>query len=381
MTLRSSQNQLTANNARPALYNADPSFMMNWRKAMTDVKRNAAHCTIACIGDSIFTGGYSDNNIAGLWNQAPPARLAAWLTTFGINAGSSSSLNNHALDASGSLTNFNHWDTRMSFGAGWASDPTAGDEAPGGFWWTNSTTTNAMAFTPGVPFDSVDLSYVNVSGLGTFTVDIDGVGSATVTPTGPPALSIQTVNKGSPGTTVNIKRVSGAVYVQGPICYQSAVKEAHVINYGDNNSFTASRLANSFAASQNAASTGAKLTLFSLGYHDLIDAGRTTAQLLTDLGTCITAAKTIGDVVLLAYNPFSTATVSLANQQAIQSTILQAGINNKCWVIDNGPVRNTSFAAYNTAGFVPGADAAGLHPNAAGIDDFQRFVASVLANV
>lgn len=338
-----------------------------WRAAVAKLRAgSAATATLLCVGDS-NTAGY-DGTYTDKKRSSYPTRLAQMLDACGLGAQEASFVSTNTGDGSAGPT----YDPRMALGSGWAalgSPPTLA-----GLFWANSTTTTAFAFTPTQSFDRIEVFYS--ASTGSFTVDVDGGAVLLTVPGGGgPALVKSTVNCTAGTHTVNLKRVSGAVYIYGINVYSSTAPKISVINAGLGGT-TSTALANNgdaaFKPTKILEGIGAHVVVLNIGINDIV-AGTPAATYEANLTTVVTSAQTGGaDVILCAPMPFSDANYASLMPQYIAA--LKAVATAKgCFFVD-AINRYTSYANSNALGLQGSA----LHPNAAGYADYAAMVCEVL---
>lgn len=292
---------------------------------------------ICCIGDSTTvpvigngSGGflYADNDEVG-----PPAVVASTLAQYGgvrncVNFGDRGML---AFGASVSQL-MSQYSPDIVAGAGW--DFGSSDQANmfGGRMLTNSTTTNALSWTPPTAFDRLEVSYITAPsvGLGSFTVDVDG-GAPLATYSEDATASVQRVvlNVTRGTHTVNFKRVSGSVFLLEMRAYDSTRRTVQLVNAGIAGATTATFIAATTAwAPQNAIPRmDADLFLINLGLNDKnqgVPVATYKTRLKSIASNCIAAGA---DAQLIIPTPASSGhNLDAAYIQAIKDAASELGL-------------------------------------------------------
>ena len=218
--------------------NLSPSKLPNWQSTIGRVLAGVGDGTFAYIGDSTTMGSGSaapKTTIGSQWPNArrgsKAARLAQLLNKVGIPATESSWFGDGG-SLSGSTT-LAAIDDRVALGAGWAA--LSSSNTLGGRIIANSTTTNAISFTPTDQFTTATIWYIRNVGFGTFTVNVDGGATlATVDCNG--SISNQKVVITVPlGThTINLQRtgVGGSVQLHSMEVSRSDLPQIKIYNMG-----------------------------------------------------------------------------------------------------------------------------------------------------
>ncbi len=359
-------NSLRTFDSRPAVINANPQFLMKWRKALANVRMGVSNATVICIGDSTTHGSYSDATLAGFWSQSMPARLAWSLVQLGIPAGNDSRMGDGNSVGNGTFATY---DPRCTLGAGWGVN---GTPAPGAYWWNNATTANPFVFTPTNTFDSADLYYIRFVGGGTLTFDIDGAGTITLNTNGAFNTLKSTLNKGSPGSAVNLIRTAGSCFFSTVVAYTQASAQVNVINGG-----WISGTTNDYATIAAIADTHnftPDLTIIELGINDM-HAPVAQSTISANLQTIINVGLQTGDVLLVSPHPVVTSWVAQGVQNACVGGYQSLALLNNLWLVDL-TARFKDEATMLADGFIY---TDGVHPLRTGYDDEAAFLASLLA--
>lgn len=317
------------------------------------------------IGDST-SAGYN-GTMVGAKATSYPTRFAQIMDGLGYGAQESSFF---ATNTGPDGTAGNSYDPRMTVGAGWS----ASVDTLGGKFWVNTTTTNAISFTPTQSYDRIVIRFSNFGGV--FTVNKDG-GSTLYTSTtnGTETIKTVTVNCTAGTGTINIARSSGVCVVLSVDAYLSTAPKISVINAGLS-STKASDVAVATAPWGPMAvlpQIGAHLVVICLGIND-VGALSPVLTFTANLQTIVTTAKNAGASVVICSNiPFDKPSVSTlypGYRAAMQSIALASN----CLFID-AYQRYTDYATATSLGLL--ADT--LHPNNAGYVDFAGVIAHELA--
>lgn len=349
--------------AIPNLIRRTPALLPRLRRAVAQARRGAGRSGIAFVGDSTYLGLMSAGGVANSKAASPPYQIADALAALGIRTDKRSFWSDGGAVASS--TTLPTLDPRVTFGAGWAS---TGPFSLGGAMPANSTTTNALSFTPGGSFDTIDIYYVRNSGLATFTVNVDG-GSTLATINSSGGLSVQkaTVTCSSSATTINIQRngTGTNAFIVGVDAYLSTDLGLAIWNMGACSSTTTNwkGAANAWEPVLALATVAPKAIFINLGINDA-RFGVSAATYKSNMQTLITACVAIADTILVVPVPSDTAITAGATQAAYVTAILEIGVTNNIPVL-NLAERYVNYSTANAAGFM--ADQ--LHPSGDGYGD------------
>lgn len=355
--------------AAPGLYNIKPTNMRHWRKSVANVIAGVADAKIACIGDSTTygagsTGSGTNNFRAGSW----PTRLAALLSAIGIPAVQGSG------NWNGSINPVSNGDPRWSLGAGWTQNGTA---TLGGPLIMNTTTTNVLSFTPGVQFDTIKIWYLQLSGLGTFSVSVDGGASlASVNCSGTTVFTSATVSCPNTSARIDITptTLGNGFYIALVAVSLSTTKKVLIDNFGWYGQPISAFTGNTAVFSPIPALTAyaPDLTIICHTINDCV-AGTAIATYTASHQSVINAAKAGGGDVMLMCGAPSGNTQYPANGAAYVNALKALAISNDIPLIDIDN-RWTSYAASNPHGMYYDV----LHPSAVGYIDIARAVAQAV---
>lgn len=313
-----------------------------WSAAVRRAQAGQGRAKVLCLGDST-TAGFGAVVRADSW----PRRLA---TLLGARGGRETNLfSDHNLAAS--------YDPRMVRGAGWSKNAS---KTLGGFMWLNSTTSNAMTFTPQTAFDTVD---VFTYGGGAVTITI-GSGAPVSFGSGGGALAKQIVTVGQAGLTRGLHTVAitrnGSAVLSGLNCYDAATG-IDVMNAGVSGWKASDFSGSAFSADAAFALIAPDLTVINLGINDFNQATPTAeAAFKASMQTLIGKAKLTGDVKLVVFN--DTAGTYSANRAAFAQFVRDLATANGLGApLDLIDILG-SYAAANAAGDMVDT----LHPSAQG---------------
>jgi lysophospholipase L1-like esterase len=303
-----------------------PANSLNrFKAARNATKAGTADTKVAFIGDSTTRGvvagvtdgtAYPSSFVAKL--PAAVTALDSTLTTFG-----------GGVYGHGGLTPLTTYDNRF---AGTFSNglPTVG----GQHLLLNSGST--LNFTPTIPWDSVEITYVRNAGIGTFTVAADGGAVlATVVGNGAAGVLTQVVNVGSVGThTLNLLGSTNGCYITGFDFYDSTKKQLRLRNLGASSTkvIDANWTGNTnvYDGRPTLRAMANHLVFIQLGINDEVGATSISAY-STALQNLVTDIQTAnGDAVLMTPLPISVATTPLATQntymQAVRDLATSLGV-------------------------------------------------------
>ncbi len=335
-----------------------------WRKALANARSGVSPAKLGFPGDSTTRG-----SAMALSSYAWPSRMAAQMAALNIPICADSGFGCPATPTVPGV-----YDPRVSLGAGWAP---AGVLTIGGRFYLNTTTLNAISFTPTGQFDTVDVYYAKAAGFGTFNVDIDG-GAATsvVSGTAPLGPSKVTLTAALGVHTVNITptTLGSGVYVTGWDCYDSSAPKVRILNtaagsaraYGDWNSTSTQ---NTAGGALLGVSTDLQICM--LGLNDESD-NRSLSDFGTAMDSIITNAKVTGDIILLGHHNGGHKTDAV--QDTYRSTIKNLAITRAVPYIDIPEARGGSYADMVAGGWMVDT----LHPNRQWDDDLGRWMAGLL---
>lgn len=351
-----------------------PTLLLHLRAAIGRIKAGTGNGVIACVGDSLTFGYYSNGSTTGnMKTLSFPTQLASALNAAGIPASSENFIGN------GANANY-QFDSRLSVGSGWSSY-TGGFNSLGGEEFTASSATSPLAFTPSTPCDICKIYYVSTPALGSFKWNVDGGSDTTQSCAATSAFSTLTISLGSVGThTINLNWVSGAIFIVGFDCYNSTIKQLRILNCGwpaSTTSLWALDNSNPWSPARSLTTLAPDLTIIELGGNDMLT-GVATPTVLTNLNTIVGLAQNSGsgDAMLIAYNHVDPAGTGVpeVTQATYIAQVYASALANNCAYVDEYD-RQVSFAIANTLGFMAPD---GVHQLGAGYADYAQAIYPVL---
>lgn len=350
-------------------YNCTPQNLQWARKSLANVKSGTANATWFVMGDSTGYGEYSNagTDVGNLVANSWPTQLANYLNGRGINA------NSNSFAGGSANVKRDTTDPRLTFGTGWAVN--GGVSIGGGFLEQTAQNTGAiLSFLPTTNVDTFKVLYLTDASAGTFSLDINGTGSANTNANGASGAAITTITKTIGANTLNIKYVSGAsknIYIQGILAYNSQQPSVNIINAGWGGSTTANWLINSPAYEPFPLIPvfNQEVTIIDLGINECNSSGP-ASTFKTNMQSLITQALTANsgntNVILQMMNPVS-GSCTAALQQAYATALYQLAASNNVCLIDK-LARWQSYTNANTLGFMGNT----LHPNQLGYADIAQ---------
>ncbi len=240
--------------------------------------------------------------------------------------------------ATGTTATVASYDPRLVFGAGWQRQLI--DAGLGGPFFRNTTDTNPLAFTPtaagsySANVDTFVVYYVTTSTAGTFSWAI-GAGAATNQScvTGSNGIAKLVIPAGSLAAhTLNLRRVSGNVWIMGVQAYDSTVKQIEVLVAPWNGGFAANFVGTTqpWSAGNMIPFVAPDLTVIQLQINDAAFATPLSTY-TANLQSLITIAQQTGDVILRSGYPSAityNANTPLAKQQLYREALISLASQN-----------------------------------------------------
>jgi len=349
--------------------------LSKFRNAIARAATGGGIAKIACIGDSITAGEWSDG--ANPWTNikvnAFTQRLANVLTGVGITAKSNNFFgDNNRL----SIANQTTLDSRFTFGS---ATVLGGHTSIGSnpFKLPASGTVNSTLFwQPLVPVDTFDIYTVQLAGNGTYNTNFNGGANGTPVSTNVDQAVLKTTRSITLGTNSlhTFWSSGGDVEIIGIDAYNSAVDLVTVWNMGaaGTKPYVWETYSNGYFFKPNLAIQAMQpdLSIIMYGINNWLESDVSTY--LIDMQRIITACLASGDVLLVVPPPSITSSASLAMQQQVASMIYQLAATNNCPVLDITS-RWVSFS--NSSGLYTDAS---IHPNQKGHYDIGAAIASFI---
>lgn len=331
--------------------------LRKWRAAVARARTGGAPAKLALIGDSTTRGMGANGAVFGsnLAAKAYPSVLAAALTKTLLPAQNNSFFGNGASTLTAD-------DTRVTMTGGWAAGGILGVGAS----VITTSATGVLTFTPTANCKTFDIYYLQGGGLGSFNIDVGGVGTTLVNTAGTSQIKKATIVAGSSSLApLNITWVSGACFVQG-VEGRDPADLISVWNMGwaaskaaDWNNAANATFGPQFTLSQYLPD----LTIICLTINDG-SAATISPTYQSDLQALITQASITGDVALMIGVPSNTATASAANQATCLAVNQALSVSNGIPLIDLS-YRWGSYAVSNPLGMYFD----NVHPTAQGYAD------------
>lgn len=255
----------------------------------------------------------------------------------------------------------------------------SGSTTMGGRLWANQTTTDPIAFTPPLAFDTIEIWSPQAAGLGTFTVNVDGGATlATIVQAGSSLYKKNTISCALGTHTLNLTRSSGNVYIAAINCFDSTQKKIHVFNAGWSGSKATDWNDSTFVYSSPLPALtahAADLTVCVIGENDWGKAPITTlANFAPAIQAIITAVKAGGgDMILGSGIPSDASVATVAAQQDYINIMASAARSNGINFINFTQLWG-SYVQANANGWMANT----IHPNGAG---YSHMATSVLARL
>lgn len=338
---------------RTGLLTRGPRDLPTWRLARAGVLQGVRRARIACIGDSNTMGWRSGDAGSHLRARSYPSTLARLLRDLN---GTDDNVFGRALTTA---TGYPAYDPRLVVGSGWSPSGTA---SLGGEMWINSTSTNALIYTPSKAWDTATV-WVASDAASALTIGKAG-DLFSHTPTAGQITAL-TYLAGSVSTqALEIARLSGAPGVIGWDCWDSTRSGVSVLGMG-RSGWRSDQYADAstYSAPMAAmASIDADLFLIQLGLNDW-NQNRDPAVFQDELIELVDAAQASGADAALIVPMYPDGSRSY-QWSAMRDAIYAAAAARAVPVIDFG-ARLGPYAEANADGFIYD----NLHPNGFGYGD------------
>lgn len=354
----------------PYTFNVTPWTLARWRAAKAKVRNGTQNAKVLGLGDSTTRGIGGAAGTAAFLNGMLP-KLATLLTAGGLQAGKETFL------GSGNVTLASN-DSRFALSGGAAQ--TAVNLTLGGAAFQLTNTGHTVSFTPVANCDTFDVYSIKTGGTGSFAINLDG-GATLATVSGVIAGGglVKTTVGGSLGAhTLNCVWGSGTCYVVGVVAYNSAVKEASLINGGASGALSSNFVSNTVGYDYFSGLSfyAQDLALLTCGINDWSN-GVALATYLANMQTVITQLLSVGDVLICTPYPSQASTVvDLGTQKTFVDGLYSLAKVNNVGLIDLW-ARFGSYEAANANGLYFDSK----HPNGSGYADAADLVARTLLSI
>lgn len=363
------------------LYNFSASQFSTLSDAFVRVTGGTGRGLGVHVGDSTsfgFGGGDSGQNLLNAKANTWPTIMAKRLTTLGVNSNwenMAGTGGNAAATPDSTFQSPGGYKTGLNMGSAWTAQGSA--TTMGGILYT-STAAGTFSYTPEIAVDNFELWDLINAGLGTISYNIDGGADTNLVQAGTTASRRTIIPAGSLGThTLNIKWVSGTVYVGGFRAWDSTVKAVDWINVGRGSSTTtdwinATNAYSSLPVLTNLCASADFVTIM-LGENDELQSF-TESTFKTNYQTLITACAAGGaNITLITPIPISTGTLADAAQQSMRQWCKDLAITNSLPLIDLHSLW-TDYTTANANGYM----FSGGHPNKAGYANLGTYIGNTL---
>lgn len=349
--------------------------LLNWRKAVANVRTGAGRGKLLFIGDSTTMGAGAGTGGASYLNAAfprsLPARVASILNDTFVPAQLQSIWGSQAANT---YVTYSTYDTRTVFGTGWAMSG-GGTLGANFIRFTSGGGVATFAFTPTAICDGVTIYYYQATGQGSFTVNVDGGASLGTTSTAGSTLYTSVSHTFAAGThTININaQNNGSLFIGGIVPSLSTTPAIDVISgawYGSvAGTFASGGLFGPLTAMRAIAPD---CTLINLTINDS-NGGTDLGSYRARLATIIEAAQESGDVLLMAGPPSDSVSALNGTLGQYIAVLYDLAAEYSCGVVDL-PRRWGSYDAIQP--YFPYTDT--MHPGNLAYADAGQAVASTL---
>lgn len=354
----------------------DPFQLRKWRSGRNGVVLNDGYAAVHLVGASDMAGSFNNGaGDEGLFARSIAYHLAKILQREGVNTETESSFGDR--NYLGSSLSLSTYDPRLSIGAGWGA---ASEKTIGGKMLANSTTTNALSFTPVSACNRAIVFYLKSPAMGQFTVDFDGASPSTVNAYIASGFEVGVaIYSGSLGQhTINIKPVTGnAVKVIGIVSQFTSQKTVAIYNHSAISWGLADFLddAEDYSPLNMLALLGTyspSLYVLMFGTKEMISAV-SVVDYTTRYQDLITACKASGDVLLIFPPQIDTGLMSAPDQDEYVQAALDLADTKGCPILN---VRDMwgAHAESRTLNFMQDD----LHPTGVGCVDIASALAGAL---
>jgi hypothetical protein len=367
------------------LYNYNAAYLAKWRAGRAAQRAGTRNAIVSFIGDSTTAGIGGGTGTPAFTNLSARGFIpqAAALIT---GASWQSFFSDHNMQsAAGSETPLPTIDARVVFGGTWqGTENPAGNNSPlpcaGGPMLVNIGSSSRLTFTPTIPIDTVNVYVPTNTGILNPAIDFDGTSAGTMTTNlGAGGVLTGTFTVALGYHTIGFTGASPS-FIGGMYAYNSAVKEISLINFGWGSSFALDWSSGNLSSGKPWAPlttlpiwpAAPDLTFISLTINDWV-AGTDITTWSGQMQAIITAAKAVGDVVLMTGVPSNTSSSSTIAQQLFVTELKSLAVSNNCIMIDWTSAWG-SWSSANSNGWMYD----NLHPNYVGYGQQAVMISSLL---
>lgn len=287
---------------------------------------------VICAGDSKTQGsgaGTGGTLLTGAYELAWPARWAARMRTLDADV---DYVLNAFIGNNGSGASITSYRDDIAVGSGWS----AVSNSLGGGYWDNSTTLDALSWTPGFAFDKIKVYWLRSTGYATVDVEVDGVSATTFSTAGASGFQSTEIDATGDATSViSIKRTGVGANARIALieAWDSAASIVKVWNCGVSGAraSTINLTTNPWSYRNALVAAAPDAVIVDIGTNDT--ASVTPAAFKADLQGFIDAVKPIADIVLRRFVSRNPASVDYETQLAIADAVVElAELNDLPWV-------------------------------------------------
>jgi len=340
-----------------------PRPFRKWVRARAGVVSGLSRARLLAIGDSNTVGWAALGTGSNRRAHAYPTALARLLPEY---RPTQANVFGRQITSS-AAADYEIYDPRLVIGNGWGS---SGSSAGGGMW-ANSTTTEALVFTPSEVWDTAEV-YVALDAAASIDIGISG----TMASHNPTTGSIVKLTYSAPTAAVQaleIARASGSARIVGWHCYDSRTAGLDIINVGRSGwrSDQAADATSYYSPLNAAAALAADLWIVQLGLNDF-NQDIAVSTFTASMDAILSRAQGLGVPVVLVVSmtPGATSTPPWSEYRAAVYGLAET---YGCAVVDIG----IRFGAYATA-VSDGLVSDSLHPNAYGYAETAQAIRNLL---
>ena len=350
-----------------------PVNFATWRAALARVRSGTGSAKIMCVGDSTTSGDWI-SNVNLTWPTQFTGLLNSYLAPAAQTWGGW-----HGTQATGA-------DTRITVGTGW----TLGTSITINYW-SSGTSGAILSYAPSsaangpASVDSCTIWYIQNSGHGGFTVNVDGGSTLATVNSGSPVTAIVTsvtvTFTAGASHTINVvpTGVGGSVYILGFDAFLSTANTIRVYNpaIGGSRAADWANTSVDYYPGNWPALIVPDLVIIDLGINDA--AAQTLAQYTANMQIVISNCLATGASVLLkSFVPSELSSGLVPVETTYVAALPALAAANGCGYLD-GWDRWVSYLVSNAYGYyVPGNT---LHPNGVGCADIAQAVFEVISRV